>query len=167
MDKFITGLAGVLVGAIAILGFVALKPSPTPPAGSTSGPDVFSFTHFYDNVNVGGTDFATSSVGAVTYTAASLAKTRVIEHQAASAVTATLPTNAAWSGVGFLPNVGDTQTIFIHASTTAVTLAGNTGVTLASASSTLKVAAGSIGRLECTRLGATEARLIECLLTAD
>lgn len=120
-----------------------------------------------DNEVVGGFDFATSSTGAATYTAVSINNARVIEHIAATALTATLPTNAALSAVGFLPNVGDTQTFFIHASTTKITLAGNTGVTLASASTTKDISPGLIGRIECSRLGATEARGIWCLLMAD
>lgn len=135
--------------------------------GAAAGPDVSFFTHFYDNVNIGGNDFATSSIGTATYTANSFAKAHVIEHIAASALTVTLPTNAALSAAGYLPNVGDSQTLFIHASTTKITLAASTGIILNSASSTIQVAAGSIGRLECTRMGATEVRLIECLLIAD
>jgi hypothetical protein len=164
-------LSHVLVFALGIMmaafGVMRMMPQQQPPLGSAAGPDMQQHINFYDNMTVGGADFATSSQGTVTYTAASIANSRVIEHKATAALTATLPTNTALSAVGFLPKVGDTQTLFIHASTTKVTLAGNTGVTLFSASSTKDVAAGSIGRLECTRLGATEGRLIWCILSAD
>lgn len=159
-------LASVIASVlVVVLGFTFFVPQP--PLAGSAGPDVTAFTHFYDNVNIGGATFATSSEGTVTYTAASIVRSRVIEHDATGATTATLPTNTALSALGFLPNVGDTQSIFIHASTTKITLAAGTGMTLASASSTKAVSAGSIGRLDCVRLGVTEARNIWCLLTAD
>lgn len=158
-------VGGLLVAGL-VFGLNLSKEKPTLP-GAASGSDVSFRMFFRDNINVGGNDFATSSVGAATFTAALINNARVIEHTAASAVTLTLPTNAALSGAGFLPNVGDTQVVFIHATTTAITLAGNTGVTISTASSTKSIAAGQIGRLECTRLGALEARGIWCLLIAD
>lgn len=164
MDKFITGLIALVIG---VVGGIFLHAPQTPAPGAVSSPDQYVFTHFYDNVNIGGYDFATTSIGTVTYTAASIVRSHVIEHQASAAVTASLPTNAALSAAGFLPNVGDTQTLFIHASTTKITLAGGTGVTLYSASSTKEIAAGSIGRVEFVRLGATESRLIQATLIAD
>lgn len=165
MKDFIIGtiaVAALLLGGFALVQKTAVT---APPNGAVTGPDVYAMTFFHDNVNVGGLDFATSSTGAVTYTAASIVKSRVIEHQAASAVTATLPTNAALSALGFLPNVGDTQVIFIHASTSAVTLVGSTGVQLNSASTTLLIGAGKTGRIEFVRYGATEGRLINGILT--
>lgn len=156
-------VVGVILGAAGVLALVPKEPT----TGAQSGTEVSFRQSFRDNIVVGGYDFATTSQGTATYTAASIANSRVIEHIAPAALTATLPTNAALSAVGYLPNVGDTQTLFIHASTTKITLAGNTGLTLHSASSTKDVAAGSIGRLECTRLGATESRGIWCLLLAD
>lgn len=132
-------------------------------AGNTFSQRVF----FFDNTVTGGNTLATSSRGTVTYTAATFVNARNIEHNAEAATTATLPTNAALSAAGYLPNVGDSQTVFIHASTTKITLAAGTGITLATASSTKDVSAGSIGALTCTRLGATEGRGIWCLLTAD
>lgn len=171
MEAFIKFVGGAFVAAALILGGQFFNQPvvdvPTPPLGSVTGPDVPYFTRFFDNVNVGGYDLATSSQGTVTYTALNIVRSHIIEHVAAGATTATLPTNAALSAAGFLPNIGDSQVVYFHASTTAITLAGNTGVTLHSASSTLKVAAGSIGRLECTRLSAVENRAIWCLLIAD
>lgn len=165
--KFGTGLVAVVA---LVLGFTAHNRAPQeiqPPFGSVTGPNVGFEMFFMNNITVGGTDFATSSQGSVTYTAASVANSRVIEHIATAATTATLPTNAALSAAGFLPNVGDTKTVFIHASTTAITLAGNTGLTLFTASSTKNIAAGSVGELRFVRLGATEGRLIVAFLSAD
>lgn len=163
-----------IIGALAVIalligGYALYKTPTTPsqPVGAIAGGDVSNFTHFYNNVNVGGFDFATSSQGSVTYTATSIVGARVIEHIAPAATTATLPTNALLSAAGFLPNIGDTQTLYIHASTTKITLAGATGVTLFTASSTKEIAAGSIGRVDFVRLGASEGRTIWAFLTAD
>ena len=132
-----------------------------------SGTEFFSRVSFGDNATIGGNRLATSSIGAATYTAANIASVKTIEHIAASALTATLPTAASLASAGFLPRVGDTATIYLHASTTGITLAGNTNVTLHTASSTKFVAAGSIGRLDFVRLGATENNGYWVLLTAD
>lgn len=164
ITTIISVLALVLAGAAIVLG---LSHVPVAPPLGSAGSTFSSRAFFQDNMVVGGNDFATSSQGTVTYTAPTFINARVIEHIAAGATTATLPTSAALSSAGFLPNIGDTQTVLIHASTTKITLAGNTGVTLASASTTKDISAGSIGRLECTRLGTTEGRGIWCLLTAD
>ena len=158
-----------IVTAIVIIavGFIFFAPKTPAPVLGAAGQIFSNRVFFGDNVMIGGFDFATSSIGAVTYTAASIANSRLIEHQASSAVTATLPTNAALSSIGFLPNPGDTQTLFIHASTTAIVLVGNTGVTLTSASTTKQVLPGSFAKLEFLRLGATEARTILVKLTTD
>jgi hypothetical protein len=165
MTKLLLGVGAGLVLALAVLGGMSLSKSDGQPVGAAAGPDVTSMTFFHDNVNIGGRTLATSSIGTATYTAANIANSRLIEHNAASALTVTLPTNAALSAIGFLPKAGDTQSLFIHASTTEITLAAGTGMTLESASSTLKVAANNTARLEFVRLGATEGRRIEVLLT--
>ncbi len=168
MDNMKNIIISVIAAAIVVVIGLTIVPRTTiTQVGGSSGNTQTSHQYFLDNTTTGGLDFATTSQGTVTYTAASIVNARVIEHIASAATTGTLPTNAALSSLGFLPNVGDTQSFFIHASTTAITLAGNTGVTLVTASSTKLVAAGSIGRVECTRLGATEARLIWCILIAD
>ncbi len=172
MDTMKTVLLGLSFLVAAVVGGLIshqLQQNPTEvtvdhPAGAAASPDVFFHTFFRDGMTQGGFDFATSSRGSVTYTAASFVRANVIEHNAEAALTATLPTNAALSAAGFLPNVGDSQNIYIHASTTKMTLAGSTGVTLATASSTKDISPGFIGTLTCTRLGATEARTIQCLL---
>jgi hypothetical protein len=161
----IQGLIGALAGAVAVFaGFLIFQPAAIPPLGG-SGIDEYTFKQFHDNMLVGGGVFATSSQGATTYTAASIVNSRVIFHAAESTLTATLPTNAALSAAGFLPNVGDTQTLYIYASTTLITIAGNTEVRLDSASTTNIVNAGGVGRLDFIRLPATENRGIEVHLT--
>jgi hypothetical protein len=158
-------IAAVVAVAVAYLAAPAqpVQPEPLGAAGSTFSNQV----NFQDNIVVGGYDFATSSQGAATYTAAAFARSRVIEHIAAAVVTVTTPTNAALSAIGYLPNVGDTASLFIHASTSAVTLVGGTGVTVGAASSSIRVAANQTGKIDCVRLGATEARAIQCILTSD
>ena len=160
-------IIGVVVALVVVLGgWYFLRPAVQPPLGA-SGTDFYSRVALTDNVTIGGNRLATSSIGAATYTAANIASVRTIEHIAASALTATLPTAASLASAGFLPNVGDTATIYLHASTTKITLAGNTNVTLHSASSTKDVSAGSIGRLDFVRLGATENSGYWVLLSAD
>ncbi len=132
-----------------------------------AGQDFSNRVFFHDNAIIGGFDYATSSVGASTYSATPFANAKVIEQQAASALTVTLPTGANLSSIGYLQYPGDTDTKYIHASTTKITLAGSTGVTLLTASSTKDISANSTGILTCARLGATEGRLIQCLLVAD
>lgn len=157
-----------IVLALAALGAALFyHPVYNTVVGGTAGPDISFRTFFHDNAIIGGFDYATSSVGASTYTATAFANAKVIEQQAASSLTVTLPTNAQLSAAGYLQNVGDTDTKFIHASTTLVTLAGSTGVTLSTASSTKAISANSTGILTCSRLGASEGRLIQCLLIAD
>lgn len=161
-------ILAIIAAVIALVGVFTLgSKAPAPAVGAASGPDVFQHTFFHDNITVGGYDFATSSAGAVTYTAQSIVNTRVIEHIATGALTATLPTNAALSSAGFLPTVGDTQVLYIHASTTLITLAGNTGVTLNSASTTKQITPGNVGVIHFMRLGAAEGRGIWAFLSAD
>lgn len=166
-QKFFIGLLAVACVALGGLYF-SVKNTVTPVQQyAGSGQTQSSRGVFQDNIVVGGYDFATSSQGTVTYTATSIVNSRVIEHIAVGATTGTLPTNAALSSAGFLPNIGDTQTLYIQASTTKITLAGNTGVRLDTASTSADISPGRIGKIEFVRLGATEGRLIHALLIAD
>lgn len=133
--------------------------------GGAAGPDFSSRIFLRDGVVIGGARTATSSRGAVTYTAASIANSSVIEHNAEAATTATLPTEAALSSLGFLQVAGDKYTMYIHASTTKITLAGGTGTNLRSASTTKDIIASGVARLDFVRLGATEANSIDVLMT--
>lgn len=166
MDKFLGGVVVALVLAAGVFVVTRTEPAPATPPSGAAGSEFSSKLILRDNEVVGGYTFATSSSGSVTYTAASFVNTRLIEHNATAAVTATFPTNTLLSSAGFLPSQGDTQTIFIHASTTQITLAGGTGVTLSSASSTKVVLPNTTARVECARLGATESRLIQCIMSA-
>ncbi|MBP9771417.1 MAG: hypothetical protein KBD16_00620 [Candidatus Pacebacteria bacterium] len=166
MDKFLGGVLVALVIAGGVFVFTRTESVPAAPPSGAAGSEFSSKLILRDNVVVGGNTFATSSRGSVTYTAASIVNTRLIEHNAEAATTATFPTNALLSSAGFLPSPGDTASLFIHASTTQITLAGGTGVTLSSASSTKVVLPNTTARVECARLGATEGRIIQCLMTA-
>ncbi len=111
--------------------------------------DQYSEAFFHDTATVGGNILATSSIGAVTYTAASISKVSLIQHTAASALTATLPASSTLTN--FIKYPGDTKTIYIHAITTGITLAGATGVDLDTASSTKNIVAGNVARLDFIR----------------
>jgi len=153
-------------GGIAFLLFGGDKPVVENTLGAAGQND--SFRHFFgDDAIIGGKTLATSSAGAATYTAADFNNVKLIEHNATAALTVTLPTNALLSSAGFLPYQGDTATRYIHASTTLITLAGGTGVDVLSASTTKNISANATGELTCVRLGATEAKKIQCTLVSD
>lgn len=153
---------GLVVGAfvILVLGGMAFSKSTivehtnTIQAGA-AGSDFYSEIGAHNNITVGGGDLATSSQGTATYTASNIVNSRVIQHTATAALTVTLPTNASLSSAGFIPNPGDTKTLYIVSSTTKITLAGNTGVQLYSASTTLDVPVNLAARLDFIRLAAT------------
>lgn len=165
MKDLVTVVVAVLAGLA--IGFVAMsfKTVSVQPTYKGSGSVTNERAEFRDSMTVGGKTFATSSRGSVTYTAASIANSKVIEHNAEAATTATLPTAALLSASGFLQNVGDTATIYIHASTTQITLAGGTGVTLSSASSTKVILPNTTARIDFVRHGATEGRAIWALMS--
>lgn len=155
------------VAVAALATAVFYNPTVIHPVVGAAGQDFSNRVFFHDNAIIGGNDYATSSQGAATYTGTAFANAKVIEQQAPGALTVTLPTNAQLSSIGYLQYAGDTDTKFLHASTTLVTLVGNTGVTLSAASTTKQVSAGTTGIITCSRLGATEARLIQCILVSD
>lgn len=118
---------------------------------------------FQGGAVLGGKVVASSTV--VTQT---LAKTDIFDvayfnAKAAAAATLTFPTKASLGQTNFIPNAGDKWIWQLHASTSAVTLAGNTGVTLRAASST-KINAGQTGTVIFTRLPKTEGSTIDALL---
>ena len=129
--------------------------------GAAAGPTHTEYQEFLDNVVIGGEVFATSSTGAATYTAANLYKKSLIQHTAASALTATLP---ASSTIGWIPKAGDKAVMFLHPITTGITLAGGTGTELNTASSTKFAVAGQLARLEFVRKTNTD---IEVFMTAS
>lgn len=171
-NKLISAVAGIALVLSAIGLFTGDVTNPViertiEKVGAAAGPTFDNQIEARDSITVGGRVFATSSAGTVTYTAVSLVNTNLVEHNATGALTATLPTEASLSAAGFLPRQGDTKTIFIHASTTKITLAGNTNLTLHSASTTLEISPNTTARLDFVRLGATEARKIQAFLIAD
>lgn len=159
MDKIINILFGLLVGVIATIGYnMAL--APTQPLGGAAGDFHSNHETFASGVTLGGRVFATSSVGAATYTAASLTDVTLIQHTAASALTATLPASSTLTS--FVPRAGDTRTIFLAPITTGITLAGGTGTDLNTASSTKFCVVSQVCRLDFTRKVNSD---IEVLLT--
>lgn len=164
MKYLLSVVVGIILGAGGVL---VVQPTQQPQLGAASGVDHSNKEFFHGNMEVGGGVLATTSQGAVTYTAAQVMNSKVIEHVASAALTATLPTAASLSSAGFIKNPGDTFTLFIHASTTAITIAGGTGMSLQSASSTKAIPAGNTGRLDFTRLPATEGGRIDVLLSSD
>ncbi len=132
-----------------------------------SGQDEYALKSFHDDIVVGGNWYATTSTSG-TYLASTLVKSKFITETGASAVTRTLPTKASLDSAGFLPNVGDTMTRFIFASTSAVTIAGNSGVLVhGMGTTTLAIMASSTARLDFVRLNSTNGSVIEVLLTTD
>lgn len=153
-------IIGALVTAVLVVGGIAYFEEPS--FGAQSGPEHHEPQVFLQPVTLGGNVFATSSVGAATYTAASLQNITLIQHTAASALTVTLPASTTMGA--FLPKAGDTRTIYITPITTGITLAGGVGTELQTASSTATkfVNAGNLGRLDFVRKSDTD---IEVLLT--
>lgn len=166
-NYIVSALVSVVVVVVGITFFV---PKANTVVNQTLGAagSTFSFPVFFQSgVTIGGGYLATTSANNFTYSANDIARNIGILQISSSAVTGTLPTNVQLSSVGFLPNPGDTYTLFINASTSSLTLAGNTDVILSAASTTKQIAAGQIGTLEFIRMGTSEARRIKVLLTAD
>lgn len=155
-------ITAVVVGAVAVLGFVfgMSTNQPAVNVGAVPGTDHYSHEWFAKGITVGGGVLATSSIGAATYTAAQLTSNRLIVHTAASALTVTLPASSTLAN--FVPNAGDTRVLYISPVTTLITLAGGTGTELNTASSTKNINAGGLGRLEFVRKANKD---IEVLLT--
>lgn len=170
-------LKDLVVGGIAVVallvGFAGMSsPNPTDVVNqviekvnkfsAAPGPDVYVPTWFAQTVTIGGNVFATSSAGAVTYTAASLNNVNTIQHTATGALTATLPASSTLTS--FVPKAGDSRTVFLNPITTGITLAGGTGTDLNTASSTKFCVVGSLCRLDFVRKSNTD---IEVLLTSS
>lgn len=165
--KYLVLVAGLVVTAfIAIMGLGSEGNTVVEKiVGAAAGPEHTERQYFKDSVVIGGRTFATTSQGATTYNAADIANSKVVLHKATAALTATLPTKTNLNAAGFLPGVGDTHTMFVYASTTLITLAGNTGVRLDSASTTNNINAAGSARLDFIRLPATEDFDIEVMMT--
>lgn len=157
MNLNYVGLAGAVVAVI--VSFIALgqaAPGPQGPAGKPGesfgafpGGEIQVPVAFRDTVSLGGNVFATTSQGAVTYTAGAVSKFSLIQHTAAAALTATLPASSTLTG--FIPKAGDTQTVYLAPITTGITLAAGTGTDLNTASSTKFCVVNSICELTFVR----------------
>lgn len=132
-----------------------------------AGQDEYATKFFHNNVQVGGEWFATTSTSG-TYLASTILMSKLITETGATAVTRTLPTRDALHSVGFLPNVGDTATTYVFASTSVVTFVGNSGVLVhGMGTTTLAVMASSTARLDWVRLNSTNGSVYEVLISAD
>lgn len=166
----------VLAGLVAALSLLAaflttynvkVAVAPVEPAyGSVTGPDVYVPLFLHQGVTIGGNVNSSSTVATETLAASDINNYKLLNAKAAAAATLTLPTKAALTGIGFVPVAGDTAEWFIHASTSAITLAGNTGVTLRSATTTV-VGIGQTDKLTFVRLPANEGATIEVYQTGN
>lgn len=146
LKDFVIG--GLAVLALAV-GVVGVNKQPEMTLGAFSGPEIYDTIFFKNNVVVGGDNFATTSQGAATYTAATIKNARVITHTAGAALTATLP--ASTTLTDFIPRSGDTATKYLLPVTTGITLEGGTGTDLNTASSTKFCVAGQVCELTFVR----------------
>lgn len=166
MNKKTVGIALVVIIAITGLFFprggtvVEKVVEKVADLGALTGPDIFDKVRLHDGVEIGGGNFATSSAGAVTYTADQLFNFNLVTHTATGALTATLP---ASSTIPYIRDAGDSTSVFITPVTTGITLAGGTGTELSSASSTSFCVVGTICRLDFIRKANTD---IEVFLTS-
>lgn len=160
MNLNYVGLVGAVVAVIVsfiALGQAAQGPQgPQGPAGKPGesfgafpGGEIQVPVAFRDTVSLGGNVFATTSQGAVTYTAGAVSKFSLIQHTASAALTATLPASSTLTG--FIPKAGDTQTVYLAPITTGITLAAGTGTDLNTASSTKFCVVNSVCELTFVR----------------
>lgn len=146
--------------ALAI-GLIGLTDKSEKPLGGCAGTECHNAMSYLQPITEGGNVLATTSQGAGTYTAANLQNTSIVQHTAGAAFTGTLP--ASSSLTSFVPKAGDRRTIYWHAITTGITLAGGTGTELNSASTTKNVNVGGVARLDFVRKANTD---IEVFMSA-
>ena len=163
--KLFASIVSVLVAVLAFLGASNLHVavSPVTPTFGASGNEFGTQIFARDGITIGGKIIASSTVATETLAATDINNVSVLNLKAAAAATVTLPSKSVLSGIGFLQYPGDSATISIHASTSAITLVGATGVTLYAASST-KINANQTGVLRIVRLQATEGSTYEAHL---
>ena len=155
MNNKFMGVALIAILVIAIGAY--LFPKVQVPLGAISSPQVYDRMYFYNNEEVGGGNFATSSVGAVTYTAAQVFNNKLITHTAASALTATLPASTTISNI---VGAGMSYTLYLTPVTTGITVSGGTGTELNAASSTAMCSAGALCRLDFIRKANTDIEVL-------
>lgn len=162
MEKFVVTVVAIV--ALVLGGFAAFRPETVrevvKEVGGASTEHSFP-EKFFQPVTFGGNVLATSSVGSATYTAASLQNTTLIQHTAASALTVALPASSTLTGI--IPKAGDSRTIYLNAITSNITVTGGTGTDLNSATSTPRVIANGVARLDFIRKANSD---IEVLFTS-
>lgn len=175
-SKLLAAIATALVACLAVIAAYSgkevatvatgsLEPNVVLGAGSTF---ITEETTFAGNIVVGGRVISSSTVATATLSPNDIKGVKLFNSKAAAAATLTLPTKALFSGVGFLPNAGDTAEWLIHASTSPVTLAGGTGVRLSAVGTTsLTVNSLHTGTIRFLRLPANEGSTIEAHLLQD
>ena len=158
-------IVGLVVILAAVLGFGIYQSGHQITAGAVTGPSGLGTfdesIHANGQVQSGGlyTPTSTSTQTALTLDAASLTTNSVViltpGASAASTLTATLPSTTTLATLNplWLPNIGDTATVYVlNASTaTTTTIATGSGITLMSASSTAVIQAGKAASLEFIR----------------
>ena len=157
MDTFIKALAAAIVASILVVGVVSYTQEKT--LGAMSSPDVQSYLNVHGVFTQGGGVFATTSIGASTLLASSVATKNVIERSGTGALTMTLPASTSVTGIN---DAGQTRTLYVfNAGTGALTLAGGSGTLLESASTTA-IGVNGFGRIDLVRKANTD---IEALFT--
>lgn len=160
MKEFIVGAIAVVALVLGGLGLMK-APVAVQPFGANAGPESFEPFYARQTITAGGNVLATSSVGTATYTAANLRNVSLIQHTAASALTATFPASSTLND--FVRIAGDTRTIYIAPVTTGILFAGGTGSELNAASSTKFCLAGTVCRFDFIRKTGGD---IEILMTS-
>lgn len=170
--KLMASIVSVLVAVVAFLGgmshegnlSVSVLPNQT---FGAAGSEFFSQIMARDGITIGGKVIASSTAATETLAATDINNVAVLNLKAAAAATVTLPSKSVLSGSGFLQNAGDTATITIHASTSAITLVGATGVSLQTNASSTIIYPFNTAKLIFTRLPAVEGSTYEVLLTGS
>lgn len=153
-------LGGILIAAGAL--FVAPVFQDDQPLAGEAGPLKTEHQQLRAGATVGGSVFASSSQGTVTYTNAAFNNNvSLIEQTATAALTANLP--ASTSLTSLVPYAGDTKTFYLkNLSTAAITLRNGNGVLLKVASSTndTRVLATSTAQLNFVRKSNTDIEVL-------
>lgn len=139
--------AGVSV-VVVVLAFMFYAPVKEVALGAQAGPDHTERQYFYDDAIIGGNNFATSSAGSVTYTAAQIFNNKLITHTATAALTATLPASSTVTGI---PRTGDSKVLYLTPITTGITFAAGTGTDFNTSSSTKFCVVNSLCRFDFVR----------------
>ncbi len=167
ISAILGGLAACIVALAAFIGGLntTVSVSPVNDVFGAAGGDFYSLLYAHDNIVIGGKVIASSTVVTQTLAATDVVGVKLLNAKAASAATLTLPTKSVLSAAGFLPIAGDSAEMFIHASTSAVTLSGGTGVKLSTNASSTIVYPDTTVKITFTRLSAGEGSTFEAVIT--